>query len=141
MTTRISHSEQMIAFTVPGPPQPKERPRRARQGHVYTPKRTQQYEEKVRWYALAAGARRISRVGGPYSLTVHLHLPNRRRVDADNCLKTIADALNGVVWDDDAVVVELHVTKAIDRENPRAEVEIRSKEEQREAMGSELVCF
>ena len=35
------------------------------------------------------------------------------------------DALNGVVWDDDSEVTRMTASKAIDRDNPRLEVEIK----------------
>jgi Holliday junction resolvase RusA-like endonuclease len=51
-------------------------------------------------------------------------MPDKRRRDADNCVKSICDGLNGVLWDDDAQVVEMSVRKDLDRDNPRAEVTV-----------------
>ncbi len=48
--------------------------------------------------------------------------------DVSNVLKSIEDALNGVVWVDDRQIVGLVVSKAYD-DNPRVEVEIREIEE------------
>jgi hypothetical protein len=36
----------MTTFVIPGPPIPKGRPRMARSGHVYTPKRTEEAERR-----------------------------------------------------------------------------------------------
>ncbi|MNH47634.1 Endodeoxyribonuclease RusA [compost metagenome] len=33
------------------------------------------------------------------------------KCDADNCIKAVCDALNGVVWRDDVQVVKLFLTK------------------------------
>ena len=114
---------ERIRFTVPGVPVPKERPRRAPSGHWYTPKATRQYEHKVATHALQARRGRRSR--GPYEVTIRLYFPDRRRRDADNVTKAIADALNGIVWSDDSEITRLVVEKDVDAENPRAVVEIR----------------
>lgn len=38
-------------------------------------------------------------------------LPHVSRPDADNCLKIVCDALNGVAWNDDSQVVDARVRK------------------------------
>lgn len=38
-------------------------------------------------------------------------LAHTTKPDADNCLKAICDALNGIIWKDDALVIEKHVYK------------------------------
>ncbi|MFC1526769.1 RusA family crossover junction endodeoxyribonuclease [Candidatus Latescibacterota bacterium] len=112
----------VLHFTVPGTPQPKQRPRRTADGVWYTPRSTRRYEDRVAGYALAAGARWRP---GTYSVTVALYFPDRRRRDLDNCVKALLDGLNGVVWADDAEVTQLHVSKHLDPHTPRAEVVVR----------------
>lgn len=112
----------VLRFTVPGTPQPKQRPRRSATGVWYTPRPTQQYEQRVAGYALAAGARWRP---GTYAVTVGLYFPDRRRRDVDNCVKALLDGLNGVVWADDAEVTQLRITKHLDPHNPRTEVVVR----------------
>ena len=112
----------VLRFTVPGAPRPKQRPRRSAAGSWYTPRATQRYEEAVAAYALAAGARGRP---GPFAVRAALYFPDRRRRDADNCVKTLLDALNGLLWTDDAEVTQLEVAKHLDPINPRAEVEVR----------------
>jgi len=107
-------------FTVPGEPVPKARPR-AGKGKVYTPRRTLAYEARVR-QAARAGCRVAYQ--GPVTLVVDFYLGTRRRVDVDNLLKSVADALNGVAYGDDTQVVCLVGTKRLDRQNPRAEVRL-----------------
>jgi Holliday junction resolvase RusA-like endonuclease len=34
-----------------------------------------------------------------------------KRVDLDNCYKSITDAINGIVYFDDSQIVEAHITK------------------------------
>ena len=122
----------MIAFTVPGQPVAKGRPKFARRGaHVvaYTPAKTASYENLVKMAASAA-MRGIDPTARPVALQVTLNLQvpaswsNKRRAaavagiicatkkpDADNVLKGIKDGCNGIVWADDAQVVDIRLTK------------------------------
>ncbi|MCH7761682.1 RusA family crossover junction endodeoxyribonuclease [candidate division TA06 bacterium] len=104
-------------ITVPGPPVPKQRPRRNARGVWYTPSRTKRYEEKVGWHARSAGL--SAALTGSVKLEIRLWLPDRRRRDIDNIAKSIADGLNGVAWEDDSQVTELVVSRAgIDPNRP-----------------------
>ena len=120
-----------LCFTVPGPPVGKQRPRtvRGRNGgvHTYTPGKTLAYEQHVKVVALAAGARRAA-LAPPYCIELAIWWPDRRRRDADNVLKSVMDALNGVVWADDCLVTRT-VTEVmgVDRENARLEIQIESR--------------
>lgn len=122
----------MIAFTIPGQPVAKGRPKFARRGaHVvaYTPAKTASYESLVKLAASTAmagaapSARPIE-----LSVTLLLQIPanwsNKRRTmaaagdiratkkpDADNVLKGIKDGCNGIVWRDDAQVVLVTLRK------------------------------
>lgn len=114
-----------VYFTVPGPPVPKGRPRFGN-GRAYTPKRTADYERAVREAAKAAG---VSSSTAPCGVSLHFALPDARNRDLDNLAKAVTDALNkGLAYEDDGQIVELYVTKAIDRENPHARVRIRYHE-------------
>ena len=115
----------MLSFTVPGPPQPKERPRKGAGGRFYTPDSTRGYESSLRLYALQA-----VRLGGwplgttePVGVTLHVYFPDERRRDLDNAAKCL-DGANGIVWNDDSQIVEWHVYRHIDRKNPRLEVTV-----------------
>ena len=109
-------------FEVPGPPRPKQRPRRGRSGRWYTPRATADYEAAVGWAARAAGIHQPCT--SPVRLTLHLVFPDRRRRDIDNATKAVMDGLNGIVWYDDSQVVELVVTREVDRDQPRAEITV-----------------
>jgi Holliday junction resolvase RusA-like endonuclease len=122
----------MIQFTVPGQPVAKGRPKFTNVGgfaRVYTPKKTQEYE------ALVAGiAKRAMWPIEPLLRPVEIMLELRMEIpkswskskrlaaldgrvratkkpDADNVLKGIKDALNGICWVDDSQVVVLTVRK------------------------------
>lgn len=125
---------ERVSFVVPGPPRGKGRPRFGRAGRfgrfvrAYTDPKTRAYEDEVRfWASRAMGSRTV--LGGPVRAEVLATMPmpkswskaNRANAlsgalrpvvkpDADNLAKVL-DALNGVVWRDDAQVVELVVRK------------------------------
>lgn len=118
----------MITFTVPGRPVAKGRPRlgvRGRKAYVYTPEHTREYEDAV---GLCA---RVAMVGDvlacPVAVAIDLFLYGNRRIDVDNCAKSILDGMNGIVYEDDNQVVDLRVRKLQekDRKNQRVEIEIR----------------
>lgn len=62
-------------------------------------------------------------IAEPVEMTVVLWPPDRRQRDAANPVKCLCDALSGVVYVDDYLVAELHVSRrAPDPENARADV-------------------
>lgn len=117
-----------LAFTVPGLPVPKERPRLGKRGHVYTPRATSSFERTVGAFALRAmalaGWRRPRDADDRFALTANVYWPDARRRDLDNVVKAVADSLNGLVYIDDSQIDELHAFGAIDRERPRVEIRI-----------------
>jgi Holliday junction resolvase RusA-like endonuclease len=124
--------KQLVSFTVPGRPQAKQRVRTVRAtGLHYTPERTVSYEGLVAY--AGAEAMRAAGIPGPVSgaLSVRVQvcmpiaaswsLKKRQQArdgelrptgkpDLDN-LGKILDALNMVVWGDDAQIVYLVLSK------------------------------
>lgn len=109
----------MIRFvSIPGQPVGKGRPRFVRTtGHVYTPEKTRDYEDKVRTlYALHKYGQPMQ---GPVRLSINavFKLPKAKqhqagkpytgKPDIDNVVKCIQDALNGLAYEDDKQVTEL----------------------------------
>lgn len=121
-----------INFKVDGPPQGKGRPRFSKVGKftkVYTPEKTKIYESLIRDAATSAM--------GPMepletAVSVHLYLyfsvpasyskkrkedcltgveRPTKKPDVDNVAKAYLDAMNGVVYKDDAQIVYLTVSK------------------------------
>lgn len=108
-----------VAFTMPGNPIPKARPRFA-EGHVYTPPKTAREEERLRAYARKAGLREP--LEGAIEVDLRFFRGDERRVDGDNLAKLVLDALNrGIAWEDDSQIAILSIRKAVDAENPRTE--------------------
>ena len=65
------------------------------------------------------------RIETPVRLTIDLYPPNRVRYDIDNRIKPILDALTRAgVWQDDSLVIELHVSKRSTLKRGRAIIEI-----------------
>jgi len=122
----------MIQFTIPGQPIAKGRPKFTVQGgfaRVYTPKTTADYEAKIAAIAMRAmegrppSARAIE-VLLELRMEIPVSWPKAKRLaasvgtvratkkpDADNVLKGVKDACNGIVWVDDSQVVVITVRK------------------------------
>lgn len=116
-----------IIFTVPGVPQGKGRPRVTRNG-TFTPKKTRDYEKKVRDCYIAQGGQMFPDDTPLFaSITAIFPIPSslskKRRAlfngkrhckkpDADNVAKAILDSLNGVAYRDDSAVSSLLVYKS-----------------------------
>lgn len=116
---------QSWSFVVEGDPVPKGRPR-VGIGGGRTPERTRVYEAKV-----ADAARGLCDLGsGPVRVTVLVWLSSWRRLDLDNVLKAILDALvnAGAMADDSARVVRSCGIECmgVDKARPRVEVELQT---------------
>lgn len=132
-------------FTVPGEPRGKGRPRYKKIGGFvkpYTPEETASYENLIKLeYERQCGGMFFGK-GEPVTMTVNAYysIPKStskkkanlmregavrpmKKPDADNVLKTIADAVNGIAYHDDLQVVEAHVNRFYG-DVPRVEVTI-----------------
>lgn len=110
----------MIEFFVPGKPVPMARPRVTRTGHAYTPKNCADYKSLV-----AAFARDVMRgkelYDGEVWVEIGFFFPMPKswskkkqnkmfgegitsRPDMDNLYKAVTDAMNGIVYRDDAQI-------------------------------------
>lgn len=121
-----------IAFTVPGTPVGKGRPKFARRGNfvtTYTPEKTASYENLVKVKAQEAMTGKPV-IDGAVAVTIWLwvtppaswsqkkqraalagEIKPTSKPDADNCIKGIFDAMNGIVFRDDKQVVDLVAKK------------------------------
>lgn len=126
----------IVAFTVPGQPVGKGRPRIGKVGahsRMFTPAKTVSYEGTVATFAHQAMAG-IALLEGPLEvgMDIVLQIPaswsgkqqHRAEIgqilpttkpDIDNVEKAIFDALNGVVWRDDVQVVRVVKAKRYGR--------------------------
>lgn len=138
----------MIQFTIPGQPVAKGRPKFAVRGGfatVYTPKKTADYEAMVAAIAKRAMGALPPSVR-PIEVLLELRMeipvswPKAKRLaasigtvratkkpDADNVLKGVKDACNGIVWVDDSQVVVITVRKLY-HANPCVVIAVREVE-------------
>jgi crossover junction endodeoxyribonuclease RusA len=57
-------------------------------------------------------------------IKVDLYFKDKRRRDIDNYGKILLDSLEGIIVEDDKQIKKMTITKNIDKENPRIEIEI-----------------
>jgi Holliday junction resolvase RusA-like endonuclease len=100
--------EVVASLVLPGNPAPKERPRHG-QGHTFTPRKTRDAEETVAWTFRQARPDWQPDPVSAFGVAILFAASDFIRRDADNLLKLLLDALNKVVWQDDAQVVEFSV--------------------------------
>lgn len=116
--TIVDPASVLIHVSIPGEPHPKARPRHtlARydhdnevvvQGHTYNPKTNEVAEDNLRWVFLAARTNPRP-TPGPVGVLIFFRTKGTQ-ADADNLAKTVLDAMNGSILDDDQQVTELHV--------------------------------
>lgn len=60
---------------------------------------------------------------GDITLNVLFYFKDNRK-DIDGCLKALLDSIEGIMYENDRQITELHVFKEIDKDNPRTEVHI-----------------
>jgi Holliday junction resolvase RusA-like endonuclease len=130
-----------MRFVVPGRIKGKQRPFFSTKDGVmrtFTPRSTSASEGVVKHFAMEAMKGRALFEGPLWlSATVYLLQPaswtkKRKaettyvtgRPDIDNICKTICDALNGIVWVDDAQLADAHIVRKFTTEAERVEIEI-----------------
>lgn len=137
-----------LSFTVPGKPHAQGRARatinrNTGRPRMYEDKTSKAYKEKIAWCAIEAGADRNNLIAGAVLLNIAVYCPipptwtRQKRKDAaegkvhmisrpdlDNVLKSIQDALSGIVYVDDRQVVDIRISKRYS-DNPRVVVNIK----------------
>jgi crossover junction endodeoxyribonuclease RusA len=73
--------------------------------------------------ALLAKAAGVKPLSGPVQVFIRVYR-RRRAGDLDGFLKSLLDACNGVLFEDDSQVVAIHAVRLDDKVNPRAEIEV-----------------
>jgi Holliday junction resolvase RusA-like endonuclease len=120
-----SDSVQIVLL---GQPRGKERPRGTKDGHFYTPEKTRSYEAALKYAAQQVMGDRAPMIG-PLGMNMRIIVPiaqswskirqkaaktgaemPTKKPDIDNVQKML-DALNLIVWVDDAQIVDTHVVK------------------------------
>lgn len=100
-----------MIYTIHGSPMPKERPRvNTKTGTVYTPKKTLQWERDIRKQLVSPVM-----LKGNVEVILHFFLIEKRhkKIDLDNLIKAVLDALNKVCYKDDKQVTRIDARKII----------------------------
>ena len=88
--------------------------------HVYKTDEAKAYQAKAYWMARKQNHTILD---GPVIVRGTIYFPNKRG-DLTNRIKVLEDAIQGAAYHDDKQVVRIDISKAIDRENPRVELDI-----------------
>jgi Holliday junction resolvase RusA-like endonuclease len=121
-----------ISFVVQGEAVPKQSFRFAAGGRSFQKPRVTAWEEVVRLSGMAARPKPSKeQMAGGWSVALTFYRKSRRAVDIDNLSKAVLDALQGVLWDNDRLVVELHVGKVPVDRDPMVKIEAWPYEEVR----------
>lgn len=104
---------------IPGRPVPKGRPRLGKNGNVYTPKRTREYEQLVGWRAKQVIKEPLK---GDIAVDIKIYIKGQCG-DLDNLEKAILDGMNGIAYSDDRQVAALAIQRLKDK-NERVEIEL-----------------
>jgi crossover junction endodeoxyribonuclease RusA len=112
----------VFTMTLPYPPSANTIWRNYR-GVTVTSQEAQAYKNTVGWLAREAG---VVMLAGDVVFSVDIFRP-RQVGDLDNRLKLLLDSLNGVAWNDDSQIVEIHARRFDDKRNPRVEVTVATK--------------
>lgn len=127
---------------IPGKPLGKQRPRVLKSGITYTPEKTVNYETFVKQLYFEQ-YHQDKPFEGPVRMIITAYMPipqstskakktdmmrliirPTKKPDVDNIIKIIADALNGLAYQDDKQIVSCTVEKVYS-DVPRVEVEIK----------------
>lgn len=123
----------MIEFIVNGNPVGKQRARTVRNKytgkvHSFTPEKTQNYEDLIRWSFKEAGGEYFGESAVRIDITAYFPIPQSfskkkrqqaligvlkptKKPDCDNIIKVVLDALNGVAYQDDKQVTGVSCLK------------------------------
>ena len=133
-----------LSFVVYGEPVGKSRPRfNMKTGIVYTPKKTKDYEVKVRqaaWVAMMQNKYKLFDGNCSVEIKAFLKIPKSwtkqkrfeaelgkiipTKPDIDNIAKSILDGAQGVTFKDDKQIFHLAVTKRYQDENTEPQVQV-----------------
>ena len=152
----------VITLRIPGHPRPKGRPRfSTKTGHTYTPKKTAQEEAVIRQMAAAVMERES--IEGLWEGPVHIKIvagvqkpqdwwggrepTGTNHGDWDNIGKLVTDALQGIVFKNDAQIISAVVVKRYaDLPNMIVQITLMravlkpKKEKKRKIDGDDVIC-
>lgn len=117
--TEPDGSERLIFCIIPGTPPSKAR---VRFGRHNTYNRPEAVAAERRTAVYVQRSLRGYRFPGNVALGCIFYRSTQQRVDADNMLKHVCDAINGIAFDDDSQVTAIAARVELDADNPRTVV-------------------
>lgn len=93
------------------------------QGRTLLSREARSYKQTSALQALQQG---VKVQEGPLCVSLNIFRPQRRG-DIDNVAKGLLDSLNGIAWTDDSQIVEMHLFRNDDKNDPRIEVNVESR--------------
>lgn len=119
-------SETII--TLPVPPRLNTKYRTTRNGGFYTHKTHRDYKTQVQKLCIAS---RVIQHMGLVKMTL-VWYRSRKAGDIDSRLKTLLDALNGFMYEDDSQIHELQVYRSdADKKNPRVVLKVEDLDQEK----------
>jgi crossover junction endodeoxyribonuclease RusA len=118
----VRESDVVASIRREGDPVAKGRPRFGRRGNVYTPTATRAYEEALA-FLIKRECRGAPDASSRFGLRAVFYRSNRQRIDCDNLVKAVSDAITlaGTVWADDSQCLEVFGRVVLACEEPRVE--------------------
>lgn len=114
-----------ISLTLPYPPSSNRYWRTTKQGRTYVSEEARSYRADVGWLAKQAGAQLLA---GALQMTLHLYRP-RKTGDSSNRVKVLEDALQGILYANDSQIIEHHIYRHDDKQEPRVELTVKEIEQ------------
>ena len=125
----------IITFTISGTAIPKARPRTTKRGNraiMYTPAKTKEFENYVKLVAAQHAPKEL--LTGPLDVELEFNLQrpkslpkkiqhHTKKPDIDNLAKSVLDALEGIIYVNDAQVIALRVYKEYGTPNCTVRIE------------------
>lgn len=111
-----------MKLTLPYPPSAN-RYWRVWRGRPVLSEEARSYKQGVKLRALTEGLRKPP--SGPVVLSLVVYRP-RRAGDLSNRIKVLEDALEGIAFEDDSQVVEIHARREEDAANPRVVITVEA---------------
>ncbi|GAX06824.1 Holliday junction resolvase [Secundilactobacillus pentosiphilus] len=119
----------MIVIRYDGEPVPAGRPRFTRKGHAYDPGKSRKFKELLGW-AARSQYHEAPITGKPLEVYIEAYRANQKNIskverrrrenkvsvpmtkpDVDNYVKSILDALTGIIWEDDNLIQHVDARK------------------------------
>lgn len=114
----------VVSIVIPGKPISKDNEKRgaAWHGKHFTRKANRRYEALCRMYAQEQHSGKPLK--GDLRVDIDFYFPDKRRCDLFNAPKSVCDALNECVWEDDKQIIDGRLRIFYDKVNPRLELRV-----------------